>query len=132
MAGKLSKFSFRQEQIEAIEMGLNYIEDFFKKKIGKKSALICMPTGSGKTGVFAYITRYFENSARPVVLVLSPRRKITTQCKGACFSSFFENLKSSIPIEKIPKEGVFVDSDNGPLVPRPFNLCRFWSCSFAV
>ncbi|MFO9237949.1 DEAD/DEAH box helicase family protein [Legionella pneumophila serogroup 1] len=105
----IDDFSFREEQKSAIRIANQYIEDFFNQKANNKSCLICMPTGSGKTGVFAYLSRGFINPKQPGVLVLSPRIKITQQIYRETFSSFFQKLTESIEISKLPKKGKLVE-----------------------
>lgn len=107
----LKKFSLREEQLHAIESIDKYLIKYFDNKIQDKSSLICMPTGSGKTGVFALVARAFKHNDKPGVLIVSPRIKITKQIYEETFSNFFTKLQQSIPLNRLLKEGVLVRKD---------------------
>ncbi|HAT1658634.1 TPA: DEAD/DEAH box helicase family protein [Legionella pneumophila] len=112
---RLNDYSLRDEQKEALGVISKYLEQYFSNKANNKSCLICMPMGSGKTGVFSFLSRGFVNQKHPGVLVLSPRKKITQQIYNETFSNFFSKLDKTIPIEKLPKTGYLIQTDKESL-----------------
>ncbi len=86
-------------QIEATNM----IQDYFihyQKIIEKKSALVFMPTGSGKSGIIALVSRNLPYIG--MVLILTPRTLLRDQlCRKITFD-YYNTIK--FPIKNLPKE----------------------------
>lgn len=99
------KCSLWKHQKEAISKSLDYINDYKNKKT-KKSCLIQMPTGSGKTGVIAIIARCIPKLKN--VLVITPRISLRRQLFKDVKGRFFSNLERSpkdLPKDIINLEG---------------------------
>lgn len=85
-------------QSEAIACIQGYLHDY-NSKITDKSALIQMPTGSGKSGVIASIARCIQNVG--LVLVLTPRVSLRDQLLNDINGRFFNHV--SYPTENLLK-----------------------------
>lgn len=79
-------------QKKAISKSMDYINDHKNKKT-KKSCLIQMPTGSGKTGVIAIIARCIPKLKN--VLVITPRINLRDQLFKDVSGRFFSHLERS-------------------------------------
>jgi len=75
-----------QPQIEAIEICYNYYSDFTASKI-HGSSLVQMPTGTGKTGIIAILSRGSKEIG--FTLVISPRIAIRDQLYKNINKGFF-------------------------------------------
>lgn len=81
-------------QKEAITQGVFYL--FSTPKMpdgGLQGALIKMPTGTGKSGVVAVLSRCLPNTRK--VLVLTPREALTDQMKDDISFRFWRNMKAT-------------------------------------
>jgi len=111
----IDQMSLWQNQQEAIEKMCEYIDAYHKKKTSK-SALVHMPTGSGKTGVMAVLSRCVHdiNSVLVVTNRIAIREQLTRHIKG----EFFQMLERSPSIEKLPKEVIEL---TGPFVQEKYS-----------
>src|ERR1700721_1898646 len=76
-----------KNQVNAIEKCLVYLEK------PEKSALVQMPTGSGKTGVIAVLSALSAHNGP--VLVISPSRPLVDQLADDIREGFWKTMKSS-------------------------------------
>lgn len=90
-------------QKEAIDKMRSYISVFQRGKT-IKSALVHMPTGGGKTGVIAIISRLAIEAS--CVLVLTPRVALRTQLFANIDNRFFHNVAPGLDISTLPKKVV--------------------------
>jgi len=95
----ISECSLWDHQKEAVCRSLDYIKDYKNEKT-KKSCLIQMPTGSGKTGVIAIIARCIPKLKN--VLVITPRVNLREQLFKDIKGRFFNHLERSP--KDLPKE----------------------------
>ncbi len=86
-------------QNEAIKMLIQYIEDFQNENTSQ-AALVQMPTGSGKSGVIAYLSRCLPNIG--FTIVLTPRRSLRDQLSSDISDRFFKHI--GYPISGLKKE----------------------------
>lgn len=105
----LDKLSLWPHQSEAIKRMRHYIADFHTGKV-EGSALVHMPTGSGKTGVIATIARCLPEVG--CTLILAPRIALREQLARDIKSRFFERLTEKIPLDKLPKNVVEISGDD--------------------
>jgi len=91
--------SLWDHQKKAIYTALNYINDYKSKNL-KNSCLVQMPTGSGKTGVIAIISRCIPKIKN--VLIITPRLSLREQLFRDIKYRFFQHLKKSP--KALPKE----------------------------
>lgn len=99
------KCSLWRHQKEAVCKSMDYINDYKDKKT-KKSCLIQMPTGSGKTGVITIIARCIPKLKN--VLVITPRINLRDQLFKDVSGRFFSHLERSpkdLPKKIINLEG---------------------------
>jgi len=76
-----------ENQVDAIEKCLAYL------KKPEQSALVQMPTGSGKTGVIAVLSSLSAHDGP--VLVISPSRPLVDQLAGDIHKGFWKTMKST-------------------------------------
>lgn len=107
---KITDFSFRKEQVSALDNIRVYLKEFDKKNTDK-SMLVCMPTGSGKSGVIAFTVRNYSKEKKKSVLVLAPRAKITEQLYTEVSGKFFKKLDKSLPLEKLFGDCKYIKND---------------------
>lgn len=99
----VEQLSLWPHQKEALAKMRQYISKFRKgEAVG--SALIHMPTGSGKTGVIAALARCIPETK--CVLVLTPRIALRQQLVRDISARFFARLELAPPLSQIPKEVV--------------------------
>ena len=101
----LSSFSLWDHQIAAIKKMEEYIIAY-RNSTTKNSALVHMPTGSGKTGVIAVLSRCSVDMG--TVLVLTNRISIREQLTRHITSEFFANLIKKPDLDSLQKEVVEV------------------------
>jgi superfamily II DNA or RNA helicase len=90
-----------QHQRDAIKEMSIYV-DAYQNGETDKSALVHMPTGSGKTGVIAVLSRCVPNVNS--VLVLTNRIAIREQLTRHVHNEFFEMLNDGPDIDQLPKQ----------------------------
>ncbi|MDX9694202.1 MAG: DEAD/DEAH box helicase family protein [Bacteroidales bacterium] len=88
----------RTYQQKAFDMMVSYFEAY-RNLPRKKTGLVAMPTGSGKTPIMAVLSRCYNNINN--VLIVSPRTAVTTQLYNEISKAIFE-VKFELTIE-IPK-----------------------------
>jgi superfamily II DNA or RNA helicase len=86
-------------QNTAINQMVQYINNY-KEKPTNKSALVQMPTGSGKSGVIAVLSTFTQNIR--FVLVLTPRSSLRDQLHKDINGRFYNRIKFKLDGE-IPK-----------------------------
>ncbi len=91
-------FNLWDHQRTAINVIKSYIDDY-TEGITQKSALVQMPTGSGKSGVIAIVSRFLESNG--ITLVLTPRVSLRDQLTRDINGRFFKNI--NYPIKTLPK-----------------------------
>jgi len=96
----LERLSLWTHQRDAINCMRRYIADY-QNGLADGSALVHMPTGSGKTGVIAALARCVPESG--CTLILSPRIALREQLVRDVKSRFFECLKTKPSLSDIPK-----------------------------
>jgi superfamily II DNA or RNA helicase len=111
----VDQLSLWPHQMKSLARMQEYISDFSKGKT-EGSALVHMPTGSGKTGVIAALARCAPEAK--CVLVLSPRIALRQQLAKDIRARFFERLASAPSLAQIPKEVVEVVGPFRELVYR--------------
>ncbi|WP_167956572.1 DEAD/DEAH box helicase [Anaerosporobacter faecicola] len=77
-----------KHQREAVELSRKYINNYRFEH--NKSALIQMPTGTGKSGVIAVLSRLYEYNG--VILVFTPRKYLRSQLVNDIKSRFFNKI----------------------------------------
>lgn len=105
----LDKLSLWSHQSEAIKRMRCYLAEFHAGN-AEGSALVHMPTGSGKTGVIATIARCLPEVG--CTLILAPRIALREQLARDIQSRFFEHLSEKIPLDKLPKNVVEISGDD--------------------
>ncbi len=98
-------------QSEAVNRMRHYIASYQNADV-KGSALVHMPTGSGKTGVIATIARCLPEVG--CTLILAPRIALRQQLSRDVQSRFFERLSPVPSPGDIPKQVIEITGD-GPL-----------------
>jgi superfamily II DNA or RNA helicase len=109
LGGVLRKFDLWPHQRQALYTIERYI-NAFSAGTTDKSALIQMPTGSGKSGVIAVTARCFPELG--AVLVLTPRISLRNQLCRDIRERFFNHI--NFPTEKLPKDIERVDDGEVP------------------
>jgi hypothetical protein len=109
VSGILNKFSLWPHQRHALGKIETYL-DAFSKGTTEKSALVQMPTGSGKSGVIAIVARCLPDIG--AVLVLTPRVSLRNQLCRDIQGRFFGHIK--YPVENLPKTVQRVDDGEVP------------------
>jgi len=99
----VEQVSLWPHQKEAVSRMRDYISKFRNGET-EGSALVHMPTGSGKTGVIAALARCIPETK--CVLVLTPRKALRQQLVRDISARFFERLASAPSLSQIPKEVV--------------------------
>ncbi|WP_162426024.1 DEAD/DEAH box helicase family protein [Pontibacter pudoricolor] len=87
------KLGLHKHQKEALDL----IKDYLKSN-SRKSALIQMPTGSGKTGVIAWASHFLTDNN---VLILSPRVAIKDQLFKEVKEKFLAKIKVNPSNKKV-------------------------------
>ena len=105
----LAQLSLWSHQSEAINRMRHYIAEFQAGNV-EGSALVHMPTGSGKTGVIATIARCLPEVG--CTLILAPRIALREQLARDIQSRFFEHLSKKIALDKLPKKVVEIAGDD--------------------
>ncbi len=105
----LAQLSLWPHQSEAINRMRHYIAEFQAGNV-EGSALVHMPTGSGKTGVIATIARCLPEVG--CTLILAPRIALREQLARDIQSRFFEHLSKKIALDKLPKKVVEIAGDD--------------------
>ena len=77
-------------QVEAIRTARNYIEQQKGNQGPKPSALLRLPTGTGKSGIMTVLSRCYEDTKN--VLILTPSKLIREQLSQDIASGFFETI----------------------------------------
>lgn len=90
--GTPTGLSLWQNQKEAIALGAAYV-CFSQQTSEREAALIKMPTGSGKSGVIAVLTRCLPKVRR--TLVLTPREALVQQMQADIRHRFWVNMGCS-------------------------------------
>jgi superfamily II DNA or RNA helicase len=90
----------RNYQKDACEKMLNYF-DYYNGKETIKTALVAMPTGSGKTPIIAFLSRCYKNIGN--VLVISPRVSVSEQLFREIDTFFNSKLKLVVEMPKTVK-----------------------------
>jgi superfamily II DNA or RNA helicase len=98
--------SLWQHQRDAVAKMRQYIVAF-EQGATKGSALVHMPTGSGKTGVIAVLARCIPESQ--CILILTPRVALREQLVRDITARFFERLEVAPDRERLPKQIVELD-----------------------
>ncbi len=104
-------------QIEAIKEVQRYIKAYWNNRVGikDKSALVNMPTGSGKSGIIAVLARCIPYIG--LTVVLTPRISLRNQLYRDIQWRFFTHIKHSsdnLPktIQKVEKSSKLVLADS--------------------
>jgi superfamily II DNA or RNA helicase len=95
-------------QSEAIIRMRRYIADYQTGSV-EGSALVHMPTGSGKTGVIATIARCLPEVG--CTLILAPRIALRQQLVRDVESRFFNHLQLPFSLDEIPKQVLEITGD---------------------
>ncbi|HDZ17453.1 hypothetical protein LCGC14_0496890 [marine sediment metagenome] len=90
-------------QKDAITQMILYIKNYHEKPTNM-SALVQMPTGSGKSGVIAVLSTYVKEVG--LTLVLTPRKILRNQISEDIKGRFYNRI--GFKIERIPKEVINV------------------------
>jgi len=114
VAALVDQLSLWPHQMAAVERINDYISAFHRGA-AQGSALVQMPTGSGKTGVIAALARCVPGIG--CALVLTPRKALRAQLAQDIGGRFFQRLASAPEVSTIPKEVVEVD--------RPFGQVKY-------
>lgn len=104
----LEQLSLWSHQLEAIECMRRYIADYQNGQ-ANGSALVHMPTGSGKTGVIAALSRCVPEVG--CTLILSPRIALREQLVRDIQSRFFDCLENKPSVHDIPKTVIEITGD---------------------
>ncbi len=86
-------------QNAAIKMLIRYINDFHNANTNQ-SALVQMPTGSGKSGIIAYLSRCLPDIG--FTIVLTPRLSLRDQLSRDISGRFFNHI--GYPVDNLKKE----------------------------
>lgn len=86
-------------QNESIMMLIQYMDDFHHG-ITNQAALVQMPTGSGKSGIIAYLSRCLPDIG--LTIVLTPRLSLREQLSSDISGRFFNHI--GYPIDGLNKE----------------------------
>lgn len=86
-------------QIQAIKMLIQYIDDYHNGDTNQ-AALVQMPTGSGKSGVIAYLSRCLPDIG--LTIVLTPRISLRDQLSSDISGRFFKHI--GYPVDGLKKE----------------------------
>lgn len=125
MLGNLPKdLILWKHQEDAINSVIRHFNE--SKNNEKKSFLIRMPTGTGKTGVIATLSLYIIPGS---VLIITPWRKLRTQMKNDIKTKFWEKINHQLPKENIvefvpSKISKYLCSNNSVQIPKVF-ICTF-------
>jgi hypothetical protein len=117
IAGKaplIQRLSLWPHQKEAVSRMSRYIEKY-QAGAADGSALVHMPTGSGKTGVIATLARCLPNTG--CVLVLTPRIALRQQIVRDIRGRFFQRLDTAPDLSDIPKQVIELDGECGDAPP---------------
>ncbi|NLB80489.1 MAG: DEAD/DEAH box helicase family protein [Clostridiaceae bacterium] len=85
-------------QNEAIKMLLQYMDDFHNG-ITNQAALVQMPTGSGKSGIIAYLSRCLPDIG--LTIVLTPRLSLRDQLSSDIAGRFFKHECSTSKLHDV-------------------------------
>ncbi len=96
----IDQLSLWPHQLEAVQRMRHYFARRSSKQI-KGSALVHMPTGSGKTGVIATLARCLPEVGCTLILV--PRVALRQQLFRDVQKGFFKRLAPNLPLDSIPK-----------------------------
>lgn len=102
----LSSMHLWEPQQAAVQKMRQYISAYRKGEV-KQAALVHMPTGSGKSGVIAVLTRCLPEI--DCALVLTPRVPLRQQLHLDVAGRFFEHLTPRVDITTIPKKIIEID-----------------------
>jgi len=108
----VDQLSLWPHQRAALEQMESYLDAYAQRET-RGSALVHMPTGSGKTGIIAALARCRPQSG--CVLVLTPRIALRQQLVRDVGGRFFECLASAPPAGALYKQVVELDGDSGEL-----------------
>ena len=97
----LERIPLWRPQQDAVQFMRRYISAYWHGET-EKSALVHMPTGSGKTGVIAALTRCVPEVGCAVVL--TPRVALRRQLLSDIQSRFFKHLDPPPDPDKLPKQ----------------------------
>lgn len=111
LSGILKKFELWPHQREALKTIEGYLSAYSKGKTDK-SALVQMPTGSGKSGVIAIAARCLPDVG--AVLVLTPRVSLRDQLCRDIQGRFFKHIQ--YPPGTLPKAIQRVDEGQLPIL----------------
>jgi superfamily II DNA or RNA helicase len=92
-----------EPQKSAVALMRQYISTFQRGET-EKAALVHMPTGSGKTGVIAILSRCVPEV--DCVLVLTPRVALRAQLRTNIQGRFFKSIAPSLDTTALPKQVV--------------------------
>lgn len=104
-------------QKDAIEEMVKYIKNY-RENPTDKSALVQMPTGSGKSGIIAVLSTYTTNVG--LTLVLTPRSSLRDQLSNDINGRFYNNI--NFKFDKIPKEVVNIKKGSELILKDSQNL----------
>lgn len=89
----VNQFDLWPHQVAAIDLGRRYLEDQLENA-QRRSALIRMPTGTGKTGVIAVLSRL--GSGRTSALVLAPATALRDQLADEIYERFWRKIGADV------------------------------------
>ncbi len=107
----IEDFSLWKHQKEALKTLVDYIDNSQKVNDYSKSALIHLPTGSGKSGVIATISRFYSKVNH--ALILTPRIALRDQLFDDINEQFFNVLETKP--SNYPKKVIKLES--GSIIP---------------
>jgi hypothetical protein len=119
---KIADFSLWNHQILAVEMAQSYVRAY-AKKLTTGAALVHLPTGSGKSGVIAILSRVVPGIGD--VLVLTPRIALRDQLHRDLSARFFTRLGASPPPASLPKTVHLLADEPADLATLPASPCVF-------
>ncbi len=120
----ISELSLWPHQVAAIKQMRIYFRDSARGR-ATGSALVHMPTGSGKTGVIATLSRCAPEING--VLILTPRVALRRQLVRDVKSRFFERLEKTPGLQQIPKTIVELTGTVPQLTPKSISDTVFVS-----
>jgi len=100
MTPPLNAFSLWDHQREAVLKLREYVKAY-QKGTTDRAALVHVPTGAGKTGIIALLTRLTPSVEN--ALILAPRLALRDRLGRDVESRFFQKLGKSPALSKIPK-----------------------------
>jgi len=104
----LNGMTLWEHQCEAIAMVCHYITEFRAKRT-KGSALVHLPTGTGKSGIIAVLARALPKVKG--VLVLTPRIALRDQLANDIRGRFFQRLFPPYDPAGLPKAVVCLNGE---------------------